>query len=190
MHALADHPLAYLSVGFLLLFAAVAAIDGVYIHLWKLRLHTRAASFAEHLWHTASAVLFVPTVLVLFVWPSAGAVLYAGLAALVVTHVVEVFDVRAERESRRELGGVSRFELGIHVAAVATRSAAVLLLLLARPGAIWSPDGTAQALPPGIAMFGSAIAAGAVGIAALHVVLAAMYCAPFCRPRVAIGGRA
>src|SRR5262245_2286431 len=96
MTELAQAPLLAAATAFLLLFAGVAAIDGLYIHLWKLRLHTRPASHAEHLWHTASAVLFVPMAATLFVADPRGGVLWIGLAALMATHVVEVFDVRAE----------------------------------------------------------------------------------------------
>ena len=175
--------LPWLAVLTLLAFAAVAAIDGVWLHLWKLRLHARAASYAEHLWHTASAVLFVPTVALLFVAQPSGALLWVAIALLIATHLVEVFDVRAERESRRELGGLSRFELSIHVAAVASRTIAIAALLLAQPMGIWT--GTASpSLPPIVAATGMLVTIGATAIAMLHLVLAALHC-PLC-----CGGRA
>ena len=95
--------LPWVSAAFLVVFAAVAALDGVGLHLWKLRLFARPASYVEHLWHTAGAVLFVPTIALLFV------------------------------HSRRELGGLSRFELSVHIVAVVSRTAAIPTLLAARP---------------------------------------------------------
>jgi hypothetical protein len=180
--------LPHVAAAFLLAFATVAAIDGVYIHLWKLRLHARRASYVEHLWHTASAILFAPLVVALFVVDARGPVLWLGVALVLATHLVEVFDVRAERESRRDLGGLARGEFAIHVAAVVTRSVAIVLILAAHPLASWSWDGSAMALPTAVTLVGEAVAIGAIGIALLHLVLAALHC-PVCRPRfVASGG--
>src|SRR5688500_18160864 len=148
----------HLATAFLLAFATVAAIDGVYIHLWKLRLHARSASFAEHLWHTASAILFEPLVVALFVVDAGGPVLWLGVALMLATHVVEYFDVRAEHESRRELGGLAPGELAIHIAAVVTRTVAIAVVLAARPLASWSFDGPAMALPDTVARIGQAVA--------------------------------
>jgi hypothetical protein len=166
-------PVAVAATVLLLSFAAIAGIDGVYIHLWRLRLHARAASYAEHLWHTASAVLTVPTVLILFVMPAHGGLLWTGLGLLALTHVVEVFDVRAERSSRRALGGLSRFELSMHISAVATRAAAVVTVLVAPPSAL-------------VASAGLAVVVGAAGVALLHIVLAVAWC-PVCRRPVSAG---
>lgn len=167
-----------LAVLALLAFATLAAIDGVWLHLWRLRLHARPASYVEHLWHTASAVLFVPTVALLFVVQPSGALLWIAIELLLAIHIVEVFDVRAERESRRELGGLSRFELSIHVAAVATRTIAIAALFFAQPAAIWFGT-TSPSLPAFVATTGLLVAFGAAAIALLHVVLAALYC-PIC----------
>ncbi|MBC8070792.1 MAG: hypothetical protein IAG13_20870 [Deltaproteobacteria bacterium] len=181
--------LPYLAAASLMLFGMVAAIDGVWLHLWKLRLHTRAASFVEHLWHTASAVLFVPTVALLFVWHATAGRLWLAMALLLAIHIVELFDVRAERESRRELGGLSRAELSIHVLALVSRTAAISLLLLSRPAAIWSLAGVQvrETVPSIVADVGAAITLGATAIAVLHVGFAALYC-PQCRRRPAMAG--
>ena len=184
-----DALLPYVAILALVAFATVAAVDGVWIHLWKLRLHTRPASYGEHLWHTASAVLFAPTIALLFVWQVSGAALWLAMALLVALHAVEVFDVRAERYSRRDLGGLSRFELSMHVAAVVTRTIAIASLLLARPAAIWRIDAASagDVLPTAVAQLGAAVSVGALAIATLHVVLAAKHCSAYCR-RVAVGG--
>ncbi len=193
MLALGQQPLLSAATVFLLIFVAVAAVDGVYIHLWKLRLHARAASYVEHLWHTASAVLFVPLVGALFVAEAQGAVLWVGIAALVATHVVEVFDVRAERESRRDLGGLARMELAVHVAAVATRTIAVGLLLLSLPSEAWSLAGeAARPEPPALVAGASTLVLwGAALVALVHVGAAVRSC-PLCvrldRPRSGAAG--
>jgi hypothetical protein len=106
------------------------------------------------------------------------------MALLLATHVVEVLDVRAERESRRDLGGVSRFELGVHVAAVVSRTAAILALLVQRPAAIWWSDRAASELPTVVVRAGEMVLGGSLLVAALHVVLAVLYC-PCRRPGLA-----
>ena len=173
-----------LPTAFLLVFAAVAALDGIYIHLWRLRLHARAASYAEHLWHTASAVLFVPVVALLFVAEPRGAGLWTGLGFLVAVHVIEVFDVKAEPASREALGGLSRAELAIHVVAVGTRTIAVGLLLASLPDGAWSlaAAGSGAPPPPMVLASGVAVLLGSVAIAIIHVWLAIRHC-PVCAPK-------
>ncbi|MGH1344528.1 MAG: hypothetical protein ACRBN8_23415 [Nannocystales bacterium] len=162
----------------LLVFAALAAFDGVVLHLLWFRLHARTESYSEHLWHTASAVLFVPVVAGLFAPNAGGAMLWLGVAALLVTHVVEVFDMRAEKDSRRSLGGVGRGEFAVHVAAVTTRTGAVAAFLWSRPLAAWSLsfDPEASAGVTGLELLHSGLLWGAVGIAALHLALALTHC--------------
>jgi hypothetical protein len=175
-------PLVLLAVACLLLFAALAAIDGVYIHLCALRLHARPDSYGEHLWHTASALLFVPFVALFLAPRSTSGMLWLGLAVLAAIHVVEVLDVRAERESRRALGGLSRVELGIHVAALGTRTLGVAAVLALRPLDAWMPgaEGPAASLPVALSSVGTVLLPGAIAIAMLHLVLAIRHC-PVCR---------
>jgi len=113
MHAMAYDmgaaPLEVASVVFLMAFGVLAAIDGVYLHLWRLRLPARPSSYVEHLWHTASAVLFVPVVGLLGAFTESsvagsdgGSVLVTGLvaaawAAVAVVVVVTVGFVVVER---------------------------------------------------------------------------------------------
>lgn len=154
----------------LLVFVALAALDGIYLHVWKLRLHARPASWREHVWHTGTAVLFAPVLATIFLAPTGGVVLWSGIALLVATHAVEVLDVRAETASRADLGGVSRGELTAHVVLFVARSAAIVLSLAARPAAAWALDAPASlgACSPVVAM----LIPGAIAVAGLHVWLA------------------
>jgi hypothetical protein len=138
----------------LIAFAVLATIDGIYIHLVRLRLHRRPQSWREHAWHTSRAVLFVPLLASVF----SGAWLAVGIAALVVDQLVEVLDVVSERESRADLGGVGRGELAIHVAAIVVRAAAIVTAFYAPPVEV------ARLLLP-----------GTVAVAALHVACAWVY---------------
>ena len=124
----------------LMLFGVVAAVDGLYLHLWKYRLYARPESRLEHKLHTAQGALFVPVVFFLFYGDFGGAALWAGVLFLAVEQVVEILDVLDERDSRASLGGLSSTEYALHAVAITARTAAVALALAAKPLAAWSFD--------------------------------------------------
>jgi hypothetical protein len=155
----------------LAVFLALAAIDGVYLHIWRYRLHTRAASRREHRLHTLTAVLFAATLPALFLWETGGLLLWSGVALVAADLTVSVFDMLSERESRADLGGLSTAEYVLHMAIMSARGVALALTLGARPAAAWMPDA------PWVLGPMSGIAAtiawqalpGTVAIAALHI---------------------
>jgi hypothetical protein len=171
---LAASPLVTASTILLLLFAVLSLVDGLYIHLWRLRLHARPGSYREHLWHTARAVLFAPAVLLVFAAPTAGLALWIGVALLAVDQAVELLDVLAERASRASLGGLSSVEYAVHVVLVTLRAAAVALALASRPAGAWSLDAATVvgSYPDVIAVTVRQLVPGAVAAAVLHVWLA------------------
>src|SRR5215213_11297456 len=125
---------------FLMIFGMVAAVDGLYLHLWKYRLYARPESRREHKLHTAQGALFVPVVFFLFYGDFGGAALWAGLLFLAAEQVVEVWDVLDARDSRASLGGLSSAEYAAHAIAITARTAAVALALAAKPLSAWSLD--------------------------------------------------
>ncbi len=163
-----------LSTALLVVFAVLAAIDGVYIHLVQLRLPSRPQSWMEHVWHSLSAVLFVPILLTIYLAPTSGLVLWLGIALLVLLHWGEVRDVQAERASRADLGGLARSELALHVVLVVTRTLSVVLALASRPAAAWSPFAEASlgAHPAWITSTVGMLVPGAAAVALVHVYLA------------------
>jgi hypothetical protein len=162
------------STALLVLFSLFAAVDGVLVHLVWLRLHARQASWMEHTWHTFAAVLFVPILVTVFLVPTGGAMLWVGAALLALHCLVEVLDVRAERTSRADLGGVSRGELALHVAAISTRTVATVLALVSRPLEAWSLSSppVLGSYPAWIGTVVGSMVPGAILIAAAHVYLA------------------
>ncbi len=125
---------------FLMIFGMVAAVDGLYLHLWKYRLYARPESRREHKLHTAQGALFVPVVFFLFYGDFGGAALWAGVLFLAAEQVVEIMDVLDERDSRASLGGLSSTEYALHAVAITARTAAVALALAAKPLSAWSLD--------------------------------------------------
>ncbi len=164
-------------------FAILSSIDGLYLHLWRLGLHRRPASYCEHLWHTARAVLFAPIVVILFAMPSAGVLLWVGVGLAVVDQAVGVFDALSESDSRRSLGGLGRGEYALHVVLVAVHAAATALVLAARPATAWSMSAPNMlgAWPGSVSMLLAGPIVGGIAVAALHVALAWRH-----RPRLGV----
>lgn len=161
----------------LLVFATLAPIDGVYIHLIRLKLHTRAECWTEHVWHTVRAVLFVPATYALFGVVSGGALLWAGIAIAVIDQAVEIVDMASEKNSRASVGGLSSFEYILHGTLTLLRSAAVALSLAARPASAFSlnaPNIVAQLDEP-YGWLVRQLYPGAIVLALVHIWLAVRY---------------
>lgn len=123
---------------FLMIFGAVAAIDGLYLHLWKYKLYARPESLYEHKMHTAQAFLFIPVVFLLFYKNVGGWLLWVAVAFVLIEFVVEMMDVLEENQSRASLGGLTSTEYAIHVVAITVRTVAIALVFAAKPLSAWS----------------------------------------------------
>jgi hypothetical protein len=167
-----DTSLANAAAVLLAVFTMLAAIDGLYIHLWRLRLHARPETRREHWLHTARALLFPPVLLGLFALPTAGVLLWAAVAAAALDLVAGLWDVAIERDSRVQLGGLGTAEYMVHVAVSMVHAGALALVLAARPAAAWSLA-AAPMLDAPMPGFGAALAwnllPGAVLLGLLHV---------------------
>jgi len=160
----------------LALFLVLAAVDGVYLHLWRYRLYARPASRSEHQLHTWSAGLFLLSLPTLMLWESGGCLLWAGVALLGIDLVVELLDMGIERRSRADLGGLSTFEYILHVVITSSRVAAVTLVLVARPAEAWAFD--APLVLGSLPSFASLVAWQALPGAALMTALHVWLCTP------------
>ncbi|WP_437909485.1 hypothetical protein WME95_17330 [Sorangium sp. So ce327] len=158
----------------LAVYAAVGAIDGIYYHLWKYRLFAQEASRREHHLHTIHAALFAIVVGTLYLAPSAGLLLWAGLGAVAASFVVAILDVLEERRSREDLGGLTPREYALHAGLIALYAASVALVLAARPASAWSLDAPVvldTALPALTHTIALNLLPGAALTALVHVVL-------------------
>lgn len=160
---------------FLTLYALLGAVDGLYLHLWRYRLHAEPSARREHLWHTARAVLFPLTVALLFLAPTGGALLWLGVAVMASDLALSVADVLEEGDSRRFMGGLPSGEYALHGILIALHVAAVALLLGSRPAAAWSlsaPLVMAQPWPSLATIVATNLLPGAILVAGVHVALA------------------
>jgi hypothetical protein len=158
----------------LAVFSVLAVVDGIYIHLVRLRLHERPGSYLEHVWHTAGALLAAPGLYALFVVVSGGALLWFGIAVTVLGQVVEWLDMASEKESRAPLGGLGSFEYILHAILTATRNVAFALSLAARPSSAFSlsSPNVIGTLDEPYRTFVCCLVPGAVLIALVHLWLA------------------
>lgn len=172
-------------------FAVLSLVDGVYLHLYKFRLHDRVATRTEHWAHTIRALLFIPTLVLVLSGTTSGPLLWLGVVVVVADIAVTIADVLTERSSRAFQGGLPRYELAIHVALTVLHGGAIATSLLARPAAAWWGNTTAHvqaaSLPHDVAIYG--LLGGAVIIAAAHLLLMNSAVAKRIRPLLAaVGG--
>jgi len=172
------HSVHFIAVVLLLLFSALSAIDGLYLHLYRLRLHARPASWNEHLWHTMRSVLFVPMVLALFATRSGGLLLWFGIVVVAIDQLVEALDAASERPARLEFGGLSSFEYGLHLMLTTARAAALTAVLVSRPAQAWGLDAplVLEPLAAPWSFLTLQLALTGVVVALVHVVLAVKHC--------------
>jgi hypothetical protein len=111
--------------------APLGAIDVLYFHLWKFRLHARRASRAETLTHLLRGVLIAAGAYVMARFEPHGAWFWAIAALFALDFVNNLADVVLEPSSRASLGGVPPAEYALHIAG-ATLTGAVAAAFLAQ----------------------------------------------------------
>lgn len=161
-------------------FAMLSAVDGIYIHLIRLKLHAQPSSWSEHLWHTGRSLLFAPILLSLFTVVSGGALLWTGIALVVVDQALELLDTTSEKASRAVMGGLGSFEYVLHVTLTTLRTGAIALALAARPAsayALGAPFVVGE-LPGSWSALVWQLVPGAALVAAAHVWLAVRHRRP------------
>lgn len=160
-------------VGLTAVFTLAASVDGLYLHLWRYRLHARPDSRTEHWLHTANALLFPPLTYLLLSVEPLGLFRWLALALLLLTLLCEALDVLCERRSRASLGGLTQHEYLLHFLMSGLRGAGVAPLLLVAPLWAWAPGVTALAPRPWwCALFSLCLIVPGIAIAALHLLLA------------------
>jgi hypothetical protein len=157
-----------------MVFTAFAAVDALYFHYWKLRLHARADTFREHLLHTVNACLFPFTIAFLYCANTGGAALWVGVGATLLTFAAEFVDVGHEKTSRRAFGGVSAVEGVMHFGMGVARATAFALLIASKPVEAFSfsaPWVLASPYPDWVIWMGRTMLAASLPMAILHVAL-------------------
>lgn len=152
--------------------SATAAIDVIWIHLIALRLYRHPATIYEHKLHSVHAAMAALSVALLFGLNLGGIGLWLAVAAIATWLAVEVMDLLCEKESRTKLGGLPNYEYTLHLMISGQRFAFVALMLAAKPLTAWRLDAPAflsPSHPLWVRAIGCLIAAGGLGVVALHL---------------------
>lgn len=167
----------------MIVFAALAFIDGVYLHLWRYRLFAHDDTRREHQLHTVRAWLFPVWVYLLFGVHLQGLALWIAVAVAGLDLLMQIGDMIEEGTARRRFGGLSSGEYVLHGGLTAIHAAGLALALLARP--ISDYTWASFAISPASA-FSDAVTwlllPGSILIATLHSVLLAGYFRKFALP--------
>ncbi len=164
-------------------FAVLAAIDGLYFHLWKYRLHTWSDTRWEHQLHTARAVLFPGVVLLLYAENTGGLALWTAVALIATDIGIQLVDMLIERDARARWGGLSSNEYAVHVVLTGLHAAAIALALASKPLSAWALSAPLVLAGEQCSLATTAaniILPGAMAIAVLHLWL--------CRRRFLVDG--
>jgi hypothetical protein len=96
-------------------FAVLALIDGFYLHIFKYQLFNHKESASEHLTHAIRAVLFPLIVCFLFGAQNCPTCFFTGILLVVVDIIVLGIDAFVEKDSRKFMGGLPRWEYVLHL---------------------------------------------------------------------------
>lgn len=99
----------------LLAFAALALVDGLYLHIIKYKLYSQPESRFEHLTHSIRAILFPAILYFLFVKQGSSASFYLGILLVCADIGVLGIDAFVEKDSRAFMGGLPRWEYILHL---------------------------------------------------------------------------
>lgn len=114
----------------LIAYVSLALYDGVYLHLYKFRLHDREESRFEHIVHTIRAFLFIGILATAFVNIENDYLFLTGVVLVVLDIVTLLVDAYIEKDSRTFMGGLPRWEYIIHLVVNGLHFAGIAVLLV------------------------------------------------------------
>lgn len=104
-----------ISAVLLILYSALALFDGVFLHLYKYRLHEQKDSKFEHLAHTIRAVLFSGILYTLFIGIENNKLFFIAMILVFLDIITLIIDAYTEKDSREFMGGLPRWEYILHL---------------------------------------------------------------------------
>lgn len=119
----------YLATSCLILFMVLATYDGFYLHIFKYELFNKPESIFEHKTHTVRAILFPLIVWALFISETSFSLFLLGVVFVLLDLTVLAVDAYSEKDSRKFMGGLPKWEYIIHLFSNAFHFSAVILVL-------------------------------------------------------------
>jgi hypothetical protein len=160
-------PLATLAVWCALVYVSLGAVDALWLHLWRYRLHRMAPQ--EHRLHTLRTLL-MPPVILLVAGPGAGVWLWFGVACAIVDLALVAWDAATEHTTRRFQDGLPAGEAALHTVLQALHAVVLVVGVAAKPAEAWR-SGSVPVFSvtdlTGLLLLG--LVAGSLAVAALHV---------------------
>ena len=104
-----------ISIVLLIAYSFLALFDGVFLHLYKYRLYEHKESKFEHLTHTVRAILFTGILVSLFINIENNSLFLFGAALVVADIITLIVDAYLEKDSRKFIGGLPRWEYILHL---------------------------------------------------------------------------
>ena len=121
----------YLIIICLIGFMIIATYDGLYLHLWKYELFKRNESKFEHKTHTVRAVLFPLILWFLFINEDSIS-FWFGISLFIIDLIILGIDAFSEKDSRKSIGGLPRWEYILHLFVNSFHFATILLIIATR----------------------------------------------------------
>lgn len=155
---------------FTVIYAMIAAIDGLWLHLWRYRLHVHAP--AEHAVHTLRSLLFPVIVLLLLMGWATGPWLWCGAAIAAADLLLVARDAAMETRSRDFQRGLPAGEAALHTLLQALHAVVLTCAVAARPWSAWTTTSTIESAPSALAQtIFLVVLSGSIVVAIIHVVL-------------------
>ncbi|HEX3133585.1 MAG TPA: hypothetical protein VHX44_08370 [Planctomycetota bacterium] len=155
-----------------LLYALVAAVDGLWLHLWRYRLHVRAPT--EHAVHTLRAVLFPIVVATLLMGWATGVVLWLGALITALDLLLVARNAAMETHTRDFQHGLPAGEAALHTLLQALHATVLSCAIAVRPWSAWTTASPTEVAPGALAHWIFVVVlVGSSAVAVIHVVLSA-----------------
>lgn len=152
------------------LYAVLAALDGLWLHLWRYRLHRHAPR--EHAVHTVRALLFPGVVLLVLMGWATGPLLWLGALLAVADLAVVAWDAALETRTRTFQRGLPAGEAALHTVLQALHAVVLIVAVAIRPWSAWTLTPAPEAGPGLIAtVLLVGVLGGSVVVAVVHAVL-------------------
>lgn len=119
-----------ISIVLLIAYSALALFDGVFLHLYKYRLYEHKESKFEHLTHTVRAFLFLGILLTLFINIENNTFFVVGIIFVAIDIITMVIDAYVEKDSRKFMGGLPRWEYILHLLVNGFHFASIAIFLV------------------------------------------------------------
>lgn len=126
----------YLLIGF----CALGAFDGIYYHILKYKLHLHPETALEHKIHTLRGLVFSLLGVLLFALNASGTLLLLACLLVLADIILEIIDIKVEKNARAKIGGIDSNETVLHVFSSACKFSAAVLVLMQKPASAYALD--------------------------------------------------